>query len=707
MDGQVIGRFYIQDRTPVEFDDISEYVLMALIATEDKRFYEHNGIDWQSLPRVLFRSVLISDESAGGGSTISQQLVKNLFPRQHMGSLSLLKNKIKEMITARRIENIYTKNEILTLYLNTVPFGENTFGIEAASERFFNKKCLDLEIEEAALLVGILKATTYYNPRNHPERAVLRRNTVIGQMAKTAYISATEADSVSNIPLQIHRGNEIVSKDQTGYLLELVRQQATGLMPLLSDSLGRSYNMYTDGLVIHTTVHSVMQQYAEEAVTQHLSLLQSDFENHWKNRSAPWENGDLIDLELKKAGWTDRFLKNEIPDDSMQQVLNQPVEMEVFSWEGPQRQTLSTIDSIKYYLKYLNAGFVGIDPHSGAILAWVGGIDHTYFKFDHAGLQGRRQVGSTFKPIVYATALERGISPCDYVKAEQETFVENEQKWSPSNTNDKYEGKYSMEGGLIHSVNTVAVKVLQDAGIEETIAIARQMGITSEIPSVPSIALGTPGISLVEMTGAYATFANKGASVKPYLIEYIEDGEGNIIWKRQKIKPRAVLSPETCMLMIEMMGNVINKGTASSLRTKYRLKNDIAGKTGTTQNNADGWFIATNPRLTVGVWVGGAYPSIHFRTTNLGQGAATALPVYGLFMQKMNGNPDFRSMTSARFDQPPAHLLDDLECDPFKEEFRLFEWLFGKTKEKEERPSRKKKGFFKKVGDLFGKKKKD
>ena len=371
----------------------------------------------------------------------------------------------------------------------------------------------------------------------------------------------------------------------------------------------------------------------------------------------------------------------------------------------PSRKHFSVIDSIKYFLKFLNAGFVAIHPNSGAILAWVGGIDHNYFKFDHAGRQAKRQVGSTFKPIVYATALEQGLSPCDYIKAEQEIFVEDKNGWRPSNADDKYDGKYSMEGGLIHSVNTVSVKIIEDAGIEETIRIARLMGIESDIPSVPSIALGTPGISLVEMTGAYATLANKGAYQTPFIIDYIEDSDGNVLWKQPVPKAVQALSPETSMLMLEMLAGVVNQGTAASLRSVYNLKNDIAGKTGTTQNNADGWFIATIPELTVGIWVGGEYPSIHFRSTALGQGAATALPIYGLFMQKMNRDASFREITAARFENPPDHLLDELDCDPFKEDFKLFEWLFGNKKDNDKAAHKENKGFLKKIGNLFRKKK--
>jgi penicillin-binding protein 1A len=571
---------------------------------------------------------------------------------------------------------------------------------------FFDKHCQQLVIQEAALLVGILKATTYFNPTNHPERALGRRNTVLNQMAKEGYISPEARDSISGIALSIRETPEQGQRNLTGYAMERIRDELKELLPQISDSIGRPHNIYTDGFTIRTTINSEMQLYAEKAITEHMSTLQKQFERHWNDRRGPWTNDQLIEIELSKCGWSGYLRENRIPDDSANQLLNRKREMRVFTWDGPKKQVLSVTDSIEHYLKFLNAGFVAIDPKSGAIMAWVGGIDHAFFKFDHAGRSAKRQVGSTFKPIVYATALEKGISPCEYVDAEQETFIEDEQQWRPSNTNDEYEGKYSMEGGLIHSVNTVAVKVLQDAGIDETIQTARQMGISSEIPEVPSIALGTPGISLVEMTGAYATFANNGKSVTPYLIESVEDREGNIIWKRPDPEPKPVLSPETCMLMLEMMGNVINQGTASSLRTIYKLHNDIAGKTGTTQNNADGWFIATNPGLTVGVWVGGAYPSIHFRTTRLGQGAATALPVYGLFMQKLNNNPVFTPITMAQFDPPPAQLLADLECDPFKEEFRLFEWLFSKNKEHKEPTAGKKKGFFKKVGDLFGKKKK-
>ncbi len=704
-DDHLLGRFYVQDRTSVSFEQIPVAVLQALVATEDVRFYDHHGIDWHSLMRVFFKSILANSESSGGGSTISQQLAKNLFPRQPMGRFNLLKNKIREMITAYKIENIYTKNEIATLYLNTVPFGNNTFGIESAATQYFGKHCGDLQLHEAALLIGILKATTYYNPINHPERATTRRNVVLDQMVKAGYITTHQADSTVLYPPGLVERNESRSIDQGGYLLDLVRLEMLKLLPVISDSLGKSYNLYTDGLRIHTSINGKIQQYAQQAVTEHMTQLQKRFEKHWGGRTGPWENAALLDIEIKKAGYSDFFKKNNIKSDSAYKLMNTKKVMDVFTWAGSSPKNFSVMDSIKYYLKFLNTGFVAIHPNSGAILGWVGGIDHTYFKFDHAGSGAKRQVGSTFKPIVYATALEQGLSPCEYIKAEQEIFVENNSEWRPSNTDGKYEGKYSMEGGLTHSVNTVSVKILEDAGIAETIHTARLLGIESPIPAVPSIALGTPGISLVEMTGAYAAIANNGAFQKPYIIDYIEDGDGNVLWRKALPETVQALSRETAMLMLEMLAGVVNRGTASALRSEYMLRNDIAGKTGTTQNNADGWFIASIPELTVGIWVGGEYPSIHFRSTALGQGAVTALPIYGLFMQKINRDATLSQMTASRFQNPPAYVLDKLDCDPFREDFRLFEWLFGRKKADDSSARSENKGILKKMGNLFRKKK--
>lgn len=689
-EGKLIGKFFIQDRKALEWEDISSHVVDALVATEDIRFYSHEGIDWKSIPRVAVKSILFGDRTSGGGSTITQQLAKNVYPRIRFKHLSLIRNKVREMITATRIEKIYSKQKILTLYLNTVPFGENVFGIEAASQRFFSKPAKKLNIQESAVLIGMLKATSWFNPKNHPDRAKRRRDVVIGQMEKAGMINTEEADSLKNLALKVdyHRADQ--NTGLAPYLRERIRQRVSALLPGISDSLGTSLNLYTDGLRVYTSIDPEIQHYAEEAMEQKMALLQNQFDKHWSNRKKPWENNrQLIRqlvrqspsyIQLKSLGW---------PEDSIMRELERPRDMTVFSWKGPRTMKLNVPDSIKYYLGILNIGFVAVSPKSGRILAWVGGINFEYFKYDHVNIHAKRQIGSTFKPIVYAAALENGISPCQYIEAEQKTFKEDGKEWTPANAGGKYEGKYTLEGALTESVNTVSVKILEEAGIDNTIALARRMGISSTIPEVPSIALGTPAIPLLEMTSAYCTFVNNGRAVQPWYLDRIEDKEGKILWKHKKKSSTRAMSKETAQMMIQMLKNVINNGTGISLRTTYHLENDMAGKTGTTQHNADGWFIGITPRLVAGTWVGGEYPEIHFRTTALGQGARTALPVFAGFIQKINQDPGMKSIAHARFPKPPQQVLRELDCDPFKEELDFFEWLFGKKDKDNEKIERK------------------
>ena len=708
-DGKLLGKYYVQDRKIVEYKDIAPWVIKALVATEDVRFYEHHGIDWPSMFRVFFKSVLLGDESSGGGSTITQQLAKNLFPRKNYRYLSLPINKIREMIIATRLEQFYSKEDIITLYLNTIPFGENVFGIESAGERYFQKDAKDLNAQEAAVLVGMLKATTYYNPRLSPDHALVRRNVVIGQMVKASYLSEIDGDSLKKLPLKIDYRNVTDNEGPATYFREYMRQKLSDLLPVISDSLGINYNLYTDGLKIYTTLNATLQQYAENAVNVQMAKLQQSFDDHWKGRAKPWENdASLIKLALNQVPQFKQMIHNGVSQDSLKAWMNTSHSMEVFSWDGPKTVNYSPLDSVKYYLQFLNAGLLAIDPPTGQIIAWVGGINFKYFKYDHVSVNSKRQVGSTFKPIVYAAALDHDISPCQYIKAEQQTYQEKDKEWKPANANSDYEGKYSLEGALTESVNTVSVKILEQAGIDNVIDLAENMGITSEIPAVPSIALGTPSISLMEMVTAYCAFVNRGNAIQPYCITRIENSAGQVIWKRPKRKTRNVMTVETSQMMLEMLKNVVNHGTAVRIRSTYQLSNDIAGKTGTTQNNADGWFIGMMPRLVVGTWVGGEYPAVHFRTTSLGQGANTALPIYAQLIMQLNKDGKYRHIANARFPVPPDYVLRELDCDPFKEDMNFFEMIFGKKREVERHiplsNKQEKKGLFKSIKDFFSKK---
>lgn len=713
---KLLGRYFIQNRTILEYEQISSNVIDALVSTEDARFFEHHGIDFKSLIRVFFKTLILGDRSSGGGSTITQQLAKNIYHRQDYPFFSIIITKLREMLIASDIEDIYSKNEILTLYLNTVPFGGNIFGIESASQRFFKKTAKNLNLQEAALLVGMLKATTYYNPKNYPERALHRRNIVLEQMAKAELINESDLDSLISLPITLDYNKNDQNDGIATYFREYVRLRLNRLLPQISDSLGDSYNLYTDGLKIYTTLDSRLQTYAEKAVFKHMRSLQKSFDDHWKGRTKPWENDDeILGLVLNQSPAYQQLKNHGILKDSIDQLINIKKEMDVYSWDGKETHQMSTMDSIKFYLKFLNTGFLSVNPTSGEIKAWVGGINHRFFKYDHVNENSKRQVGSVFKPIVYASALEQNVSPCDYIKAEQATYQEKDKEWKPGNSDNEYEGEYSLEGALTGSVNTVSVKVLEKAGISNTVSLARDMGIKSDIPEVPSIALGTPSISLIEIVEAYCTFVNNGKHIDPYFITRIENKEGEVIWKTPKNKSSQVMTKQTSQMMVEMLKNVVNEGTAIRLRNTYKLPNDIAGKTGTTQSNADGWFMSMTPKLVTGVWVGGEYPSIHFRTTALGQGANMALPIYALYQQQINRDSKYKQVAQARFPKPAVSVQKELDCDPFKDDVNFWESLFGSKEERDAKheekkkystkpvPKKKEKGLFKGLKKLFKK----
>jgi len=716
-DDQLLGRYFIQNRTVLEYEEISKNFVEALVATEDERYFEHHGIDFRSLMRVFFKTLVLGDKSSGGGSTITQQLAKNIYQRQEYPYFSIIITKLREMLIASDLEDVYSKEEILTLYLNTVPFGESLYGVEAACQRFFQKSASHVNLQEAALLVGTLKATTYYNPKNNPDRAIERRNVVMSQMAKMGTIETDDLDSLTKLPMELNYSRIDQNDGIATYFREHVRQTLNKLIPQISDSLGESYNLYTDGLKIYTTLDSRLQNYAEKAVYRHMRALQKSFDDHWKGRKKPWEeNEDIMNLALNQSDSYQHLKKLNISKDSIFQLVNLKKEIDLYSWDGKESHQMSTLDSVKFYLKFLNAGFLSVDPTNGEIKAWVGGINHRFFKYDHVNENSKRQVGSVFKPIVYASALQQNVSPCEYIKAEQETYKEEDKEWKPGNADNEYEGKYSLEGALTESVNTVSVKVLEKAGIDNTIFLAKEMGIRSDIPEVPSIALGTPSISLIEMVEAYCTMANAGKHLSPHFITRIENKNGEVIWQHSIKSGRQVLTKRTSQMMIEMLKNVVNSGTAVRLRSSYNLPNDIAGKTGTTQSNADGWFMAITPKLVSGVWVGGEYPSIHFRTTALGQGANMALPIYALYQQQINRDNKFGTIAQARFPKPPPSIMKELDCDPFKDDVNFWEALFGTKEDREAKqeqrrtyskkpvPKKKEKGLFKGLKKLFGKK---
>ena len=710
--GNLIGKFYIFDRQPINYEEIPPHLIDALIATEDARFYEHNGIDARSMLRVIFKSIILQDQSAGGGSTISQQLAKNLFPRRKHGLFSMPVNKFREHIIARRLEKAYTKQEIITLYLNTVPFGDNTFGIESAAGKFYSKKARDLSLNESAVLIGMLKASHLFNPRIFPERSKGRRDVVLNQMSRYGYLSAEELSIAQNQPLALSYRGFSHEDGLAPYFREQVRKTLEKWTDENKNERGEPYNLYTSGLKIYTTLDFDMQQMAEEAMTEHMTTLQSQFEESY-GKNAPWvKDPNIVTSTIEKLP---KYKSLEASGRSKKQIMDSlavKYEMELFDWSGKKVVKASPIDSALHYLKFLNTGMLSIDPRTGAVKAWIGGIDFEHFQYDHVS-QAKRQVGSTFKPIVYTAALEAGVDACTYYSAEKVTYT-NYNDWTPTNSGDEgnYDLNYSMKAALSNSVNTVAVKVLEDAGLPNVISQAEKMGITSPLPQVPSIALGTAEITLFELTQAYSSYVNSGKTVKPYFITKVEDSRGEVIAEfKPEVSEDESFSEITRQTMVEMMKATVDEGTASRLRWKYGLNNDIAGKTGTTQSNKDGWFVGITPKLVTVTWVGVDDHRIGFKTTAMGQGANSALPIYGLMMQKLNAKKEFNYITRARFAPPSMEVMNSLSCQPTEEDGfikRLFandekpkpiQFDFS-SKSKEE----KKEGIFSKIGDLFKRK---
>ncbi|MBI6121297.1 penicillin-binding protein 1A [Salegentibacter maritimus] len=704
--GELIGKFYVFDRQPITFEELPSHLINALVATEDARFFEHNGIDNRSLLRVLFKSILLQDDSSGGGSTISLQLAKNIYGRKDYGPLGIVVNKFQEAIIAKRLEDIYSKEDILKLYFNTVPFSDNTYGIESASMKFFGKHTSEINLEEAAVLVGTLKASHSYNPRIFPERSRLRRDVVLEQMGKYGYLTEAEVNEAKQKALVLNYKNYGHDKGLAPYFRAQIRKDLSKILDTLKNKDGKKFNIYRDGLSIHTTLNYKMQSLAEEALKEHLRALQKQHEEAW-GKSAPWlTNQNIVKEALKKTSAWKKLATEGKSENQILEILNRKKSIELFDYDKVETRNISTKDSVAHYLKFLNAGMLAVTPQTGAVQAWVGGIDFRYFKYDHVS-QSKRQVGSTFKPFVYTAALENGMDPCTYFSAREVSYANG---WTPSNSGGDEEDphiNYNLKEALSKSMNTIAVKVLMETGIQGVVNQAKAMGINSELPKVPSIALGTASLSLTELTRAYTPFVNNGKTSKPFYISRIEDDQGNILAEfKPEISEAPSISETNRKIMIDMMKATVNQGTATRLRTTYGLSNDIAGKTGTTQNNKDGWFVGITPNLLAVTWVGADDHRIGFRNTYIGQGANSALPIFAKLMQKMNMDTSFNDITKARFAPISSEISEMLDCDPVKRD-GFFKRLFGgsdKDKPEKEEKKEKKKGFFKR---LFGGKDKD
>lgn len=662
-DNYLLGRYYLENRTNTSLDEIPESFVHALLATEDVRFFDHKGVDLRSTVRVLFKSILMNQNS-GGGSTLTQQLAKNLYPRESRGMLSMPVAKVKEIITARRLESIYSKDDILELYLNTVPFGDNTFGLETASLIFFNKKPINLRIEETAVLVGLLKANAQYHPVLHPEASLKRRNVIIDQMAKYQFLGKQEADSLKKLPLETDYRRFQHDEGPAPYLRAYLKEELKRWAKDNPKKDGSQYNIYTDGLKIYTSIDYSLQRAAEEAVSSHMTVLQKEFVQQW-NGNEPWlRNPEMAIREIRRCKRYQTLRRKGVPEDEIHKQLEIPVESMVFTWKGNQEKLISPLDSVLHHFGLLHAGLLSMESSSGFIKAWVGGIDYKFFKYDH--VTSRRQPGSTFKPFVYAAGLEQGMEPCDFFENDSIVY-EGYDNWTPRNADRKYGGYYSMKGALINSVNTVSASILMQAGIDNVIELARGAGFEGDLPPVPSLALGTGSASLYELVQAYSIFLNKGKRVQAKIIRRIEDAEGKILFSQgADISANPVIAEENADNILNMLTQVVDSGTASSLRRVYQFDSDMAGKTGTTQNQTDGWFIGLTPDLITGVWVGGDHQLVRFRSIRYGQGAHTALPIFAGYMNRLYRHPVYKAARYSNFPSMPEAELACM-CENYKE----------------------------------------
>ena len=682
-DGKVLGSYYVENRSNVRYSDLSPYLPQALISIEDERFEQHSGIDSKSLFRVAYG--VLTGNKKGGGSTITQQLAKNLFPRdENLSTAKLVIRKFQEWITATKLEYNYSKDEIIAMYLNTVAFGHNAFGIRSAAKTFFDKDPKDLNIEESALMAGVVNAPTRFSPVRNPERSLQRRNLVLKSMVKNGYLTEAQYDSISQIPIDMsHFGVMDHNTGQATYFREQLRKELTEWAETHLRPDGRPYNIYRDGLKIYTTIDSRMQQHAEDAVKEFMGgSLQPSFYKHWEGKkNAPFSlNADEVDerlaVSMKRSDRYRNLKKAGMPEDSIKANFEIPVPMTVFSWNGPIDTVMSPMDSLRYYSWFLQASLVSIESHTGHVKAYVGGIDYRYFKYDHV-MQAQRQVGSTFKPFLYTLAMQEGeYTPCTKIpNIPYNIQLEDGRFWSPRNSGGKHVNEeVTLKWALAQSNNWISAYLMNRFGPQAVITMARRMGVESPIDPVPSICLGVCDLKLIEMVGAMSTFANQGVYIKPMFITKIEDKNGNVIARFAPEESEA-MSEVTAYKMIELMKGVVQSGTGVRLRYLYNLYNPIAGKTGTTQKNSDGYFMGITPDLTTGVWVGAEDRSVHFRTTELGQGSRTALPIWALYMKRVYDDPTLH-VSKGDFPKPTAPDVDlDFNCEKYEIDYDAVEYV--------------------------------
>ena len=671
-----LGKYYSENRVNVRFDDLDKDLVEALIATEDARFYEHSGVDVKALFRAA--SGVFSGGSSGGGSTLTQQLAKMMYPRgEKLSKPGLVIRKMKEWITATRLEKSYTKEEIMAMYLNKFDFLNLAVGIKSASKIYFNKSSDSLLIQEAAMLVGMAKNPALFNPIRFPERTQQRRNVVLSQMVKYGYLAKEKFDSLKALPLGINFQPEDHNEGPAPYFREYLRDNflKEWCEKHINPETNKPYNIYKDGLKIYTTIDSRMQRYAEEAVNEHMHDLQILFSKECKTKkNAPFawnvskdEIKKIMEASMKRSERYRELKQQGLKHDDIIATFHKPSPMKVYSLRGEIDTVMTPYDSIKYYKSYLQTGFMAMEPQTGYVKAWVGGINHKHFKYDHVKVS-KRQVGSTFKPFVYALAVQEGLSPCHQVPNVRTCISLPEGgDWCPDNSDgSKGTGQMiTLRKALALSVNYVTAWVMKQYGPAATVNLVKRLGITSDIPAVPSICLGTADISVFEMVAANSTFANKGTYVQPTFITRIEDKNGKVL---EEFIPNSdeVFSEERAYVMIQLMRGVCDYGTGARLRgPKYKLYNQIAGKTGTTQHNADGWFIGLTPDLVAGAWVGGEDRSIHFNSIVEGQGASMALPIWGKFFNKVYADPQLK-VSKGEFPRPKQmNETIELDCSKF------------------------------------------
>ena len=686
-DNTVLGKFYFNDnRTPISFKEIPPEMLEALIATEDERFFNHSGIDFKGTARAVF---YLGEK--GGASTITQQLARQLFTGiRSRNIVEAVAQKIKEWVIAVRLEKRYTKNEIMTMYLNIYDFNYNADGLRSASSIYFSKKPKDLTISESAMLVGMLKNSSLYNPVRRPELVRKRRNIVYQQMLRNALITEEEKDSLAALPIELDFNPQSHREGIATYFRAHLQQFMRIWIANNPKEDGSFYNLYLDGLSIYTTIDSRLQTYAEDAVSAHMPNLQNEFfrQNTPRfNTTAPFldvEDDEVESIMGQAKRRSERWRKMKalgVDKETILASFEEPTPMEVFSWSGDIDTIMTPTDSIRYYKHFLRAGMMSMEPQSGHVKAWVGGINYRHFQFDHV-FQGKRQIGSTFKPFVYATAIDQlKLSPCDslpdgYYCVEAAKFGSHD-AWCPKNSGDRYIGKRTLKNALANSVNTISARLIDKVGPRPVANLARNLGVSSRIPNVPAIALGSADLSVYEMVGAYASFANKGIYVKPVVVTRIEDKNGTIIYQASP-ETKDVLSEESAYVTLKLLEGVTESGSGVRLRHvgadktnpifrdivtgyPYAFENPIAGKTGTTQNQSDGWFIGMVPNLATGVWVGGEDRAIHFETIAYGQGATMALPIWASFMKSCYA--DSTLVVSKDSFEAPDKITIPLDCD--------------------------------------------